>query len=235
MPMRVQATDFVEAMRQVSQADSSEASPVESRPVTAVRRAFWWHLLGRIVRLWAGSWRVQRRTAPMLDRLLDEGPVVLGFWHEHLAILAPLHADRGFVGMVSRSRDGERLTQILSRLGFRTVRGSTSMGARGAARAGLRALRQGQSVAIALDGPRGPRHQVASGAPTLARWAECPLLLVGCHAWPAIRLHSWDRQCLPLPFARITVTYGVCGAGEASEVACHLSELCLSDPSAREP
>ena len=176
---------------------------------------------------WSGASRLQRH--------LDDGPVILGFWHEHLAVLGPLHADRQFVGMVSRSRDGERLSSLLSVLGFETVRGSSSAGARAVARASLRALRGGRSLAIALDGPRGPRHEVAPGAAVLARWAQRPLLLVGCRAWPALRLRSWDRQCLPLPFAQIEVRYERCGPYESESVQGQLRSLCLSDPSEPEP
>lgn len=194
-----------------------------------------WRLLGWVVRCWAASWRVRWRGAATLEQRLDDGPVVLGFWHEHLAILAPLHADRGFVGMVSRSRDGERLTHVLDLLGFQTIRGSTSTGARAAARAGLRALKEGHSLAIALDGPRGPRRTAAPGASTLAEWTGRSLVLVGCHAWPAVRLRSWDRQCLPLPFARVTVVYASSAVLEPAAVAQQLSDLSVSDPSAPEP
>ena len=233
--MRVGASCVAKAMCQVLRPHSSEGSPLQTDKTTASSPAFYWRLMGGLVRLWASTWRVRREPALLLECLLDEGPVVLGFWHENLAVLAPLHADRQFVGMVSRSRDGERLAQLLTRLGFHTVRGSTTTGARAVARAGLRALRGGRTVAIALDGPRGPRHHVSPGAPTLARWTDRPLVLVGCRAWPAVRLSSWDRQCLPLPFARITVTYAVCSAREPAAVGHHLTQLCLTGPSVPAP
>lgn len=193
-----------------------------------------WRLFGWVIRCWARTWQVRWRGAATLEQLLDNGPIVLGFWHEHLAILAPLHADRGFVGMVSRSRDGERLTRLLGVLGFQTIRGSTSTGARAVARSGLRAIHDGCSLAIALDGPRGPRRTAAAGAPKLAEWARRPLVLVGCHAWPAVRLRSWDRQCLPLPFARVTVAYASGDVLEPAAVARQLSSLSVSDPNAPE-
>ena len=187
------------------------------------------------MRLWAWTWRVRWSGRSLLQTHLRDGPVILGFWHEHLAVLGPLHADRQLVGMVSRSRDGERLATLLAVLGFHTVRGSSSSGARAVARAALRALRGGRSVAIALDGPRGPRHQVAPGAMVLAGWADCPLLLVGCRVWPALRLPSWDRQCLPLPFARVDVRYALCGPPETTAVEGQLTSLCLSAPSGPGP
>jgi len=158
--------------------------------------------------------------------------VVLAFWHEDLAVLGPLHADRGWVGMVSRSRDGERLAVILETLGYETVRGSSSNFARSVARAGLRALRSGRSLAIAVDGPRGPRRVVSSGAETLARWAGVPLVLVGCEASPAFRLPSWDAQRLPAPLARVVIRYEVFGGG--ADLGARLEALGATSPNAPE-
>jgi lysophospholipid acyltransferase (LPLAT)-like uncharacterized protein len=190
---------------------------------------------GRLVRGWTHTWRVRRSNAHRLEGLLEDGPVVLGFFHEHLTALAPVHADRGFVGMVSQSTDGERLSRLLSQLGYHTVRGSTSKGARAVARQGLRALESGRSLAIAVDGPRGPRRTVAPGAAMLARWSGRPLVLVGCRVWPALRLSSWDRQMIPAPLATVDVAYAVAATHTGHGIARQLTELALSGPIAPSP
>ena len=187
--------------------------------------------LARWVRRWSATWHVSREGHLRVENLLSDGPVVLAFWHEDLAVLGPLHADRGFVGMVSRSADGERLSALLAGLGYTMVRGSSSSHARSVARAGLRALRSGRSVAVAVDGPRGPRRQVSPGAPTLARWGRVPLVLVGCSVSPALRLGSWDRQRLPAPFARVRVRYRV--AAPRDDLGRELGQLGISGPSER--
>ena len=192
-------------------------------------------LVGRGLRAWAATWRVQRSGHHRLVRLLEDGPVVLGFWHEDLAVLGPLHADRGFVGMVSRSDDGGRLAEVLATLGYDTVRGSSSRGARAVALAGMRALRAGRSLAIAVDGPRGPRRSVQPGAWALAEWAGRPLVLVGCAASPAVRLGSWDRQRLPAPGARVHVSYGVAHSGHPGRLRRELEVLGLTAPSGSAP
>lgn len=185
--------------------------------------------LGAWAAAWGRSWRLTFHQEALLDNLLADGPVVLGFWHEHLAVLGLVHAHRGFVGMVSQSRDGERLTGILQALGYDTIRGSSSAGARGVARAALRALERGKSVAVALDGPRGPRRHAARGAVAIARWSGRPLLLVGCSVGLGVRLPSWDRQVLPLPLSSVAVRYRL---APARHVGRALSGLCVSGPSA---
>jgi len=190
-------------------------------------------LTGAIVRAWSATWHVRWSGQQRLAHLLEDGPVVLGFWHEDLAVLGPLHADRSFVGMVSRSADGQRLADLLTLLGYTTVRGSTSSHARAVALAGMRALRAGRSLAVAVDGPRGPRRVVSPGAAALARWAGVPLVLVGCHATPAVRLGSWDRQRIPAPFASVRVSYRV--ASEGIPIRRTLEELAATDPTAHAP
>ena len=71
-----------------------------------------------------------------------------------------------------------------------------------------RALRAGQDVFVAVDGPHGPRLVVRPGALWLARTTGRPLLPMGLAAWPAIRWPKWDWHILPLPGARAVTLYG---------------------------
>jgi len=171
------------------------------------RRSVRDRLVAGLLRIWAATWRVRWHDATVLRHCLDDGPVVLAFWHEDLAVLGPLHADRGFVGMVSLSSDGDLLAGLLRELGYALVRGSSSRNARAVGRSALRALRAGASIALAVDGPRGPRRRVHSGASRLSQIGRVPVILVACEVSPAIRLSSWDRQRIPAPFARVDVVY----------------------------
>jgi lysophospholipid acyltransferase (LPLAT)-like uncharacterized protein len=159
-----------------------------------------------MVRLWAATWRVRRRGPELVP---GEPPCVCAFWHGELLPLIALHGDHGLVGMVSQSRDGELLARALCRLGFGLIRGSSSRGGLSALRASLRALEGEQRpVAIAVDGPRGPRHQVAPGALGLTLGRGRPLVYARALCWPRLQLRSWDRFELPLPFARVELRYG---------------------------
>ncbi len=110
------------------------------------------------------------------------------------------------MAVVSRSDDGEFLAEILGDYGYGLVRGSSSNGALSVVREGLRALDRGKMVAIALDGPRGPPHVAHPGAEALARRRGIPLVLTTVRA-QGIRLNTWDHFLLPLPFARIHLSY----------------------------
>lgn len=156
----------------------------------------------------SATWRIRYRDRALFDDALAEGPVVFAFWHgDQLLVIGP-HAHRGFVGMVSHSPDGELLAQVLDKLGYRVARGSSSRGGARAARESLRHIQQGASPALAVDGPRGPRHRVQPGAVTLAALSRRPILYVVARAAPAMRLRSWDRMVIPAPFATVTIQYG---------------------------
>lgn len=109
--------------------------------------------------------------------------------------------------LISRSFDGELIARTLGRLGFRSVRGSSSRGAV----AGLLALRQeierGGLGIFTADGPRGPIHTSKLGPVKLAQRAGKP---IGCfhlhpeHAWT---LRSWDQFAIPRPFSRVAVSW----------------------------
>lgn len=151
--------------------------------------------------VWAATWRVERIGAP------GPGPVVLALWHGELLPLILCHQDRGYCAMVSRSADGDRLAAALQAWGFGLVRGSSSRGGPLALRGGLRALRAGGALAIAVDGPRGPRGEVKPGAAQLARLGPARLVAARASARFSLRLRSWDRALIPLPFARVRVEY----------------------------
>src|SRR5207244_1667411 len=68
-------------------------------------------------------------------------------------------------------------------------------------------LRDGAEVALTPDGPRGPAERVKPGALAAAQHAAALVIAVGGRASSAWWLRSWDRFCLPKPFATIEVAY----------------------------
>jgi lysophospholipid acyltransferase (LPLAT)-like uncharacterized protein len=165
-------------------------------------------LLGPLLRAWARSLRVTVLGQDAHDAALARGPVVFACYHGELLPLLLLHRDRGHVGLASQSRDGGRISEALTALGYGLVRGSSSRGGVGAL-LGLRAALRDQrrSVAITVDGPRGPRGRPQPGALALARSAGAPMLAVRAWAQPGLHLGSWDRFLLPAPFARLQLRY----------------------------
>lgn len=142
------------------------------------------------------------------------GPVIYAFWHNRiLAITAAFlrcypRGRRGVLVLTSASKDGMWLGQLAAHLGMGSVRGSSSRRGATAMRELLERVAQGFDIAITPDGPRGPRYELGSGLVYLAQKAAMPVL--PCHArfHGVLRLKTWDRFAIPLPFARLEVTVG---------------------------
>ena len=122
--------------------------------------------------------------------------------------------------MISTSRDGELQNDLFGRLGYNTVRGSTS--ARGAVVAALtmsKELRKGAVLALTPDGPRGPLHKVHGGVIFLAEKSGCKVIPAGISAWPRKICKTWDNYIIPMPFSK-----GVMIFGDPIEVPAKLTE-----------
>ncbi len=134
-------------------------------------------------------------------------PFIFVLWHSRILPLLALHKREGVVLLISRHRDGEYLADLAQGWGYRSVRGSTQRGGEVGLLGIVRALQGGAVVAVTPDGPRGPRERVQPGAIAAAQHAGVPLIAVGARTASAWYLRSWDRMCLPKPFAAVDVRY----------------------------
>jgi lysophospholipid acyltransferase (LPLAT)-like uncharacterized protein len=112
------------------------------------------------------------------------------------------------VSMVSQHRDGELVSRMVNRMGYETVRGSSTRGGAEAALDMLERIRKGQPGAMICDGPRGPIYKMKPGTPFLAIQAQAPIVPVSAAASSRWIFSSWDRFQVPKPFARVHIIYG---------------------------
>lgn len=161
------------------------------------------------LRALAATWRQRVVNREALDAVRARGdPVIFAFWHGQMLPLLYEHRDQGVAILISSHRDGELVAQIAHRLGYRSVRGSSSRGAGRALLGLVRELEKRNEVAVSPDGPRGPAERFAIGALVAAQRSGAYIVPIAAHADRAWRLRSWDRFMIPKPFARVTVAYG---------------------------
>ena len=91
---------------------------------------------------------------------------------------------------------------MLERFGVQPVRGSSSRRGPQALRELTTWARRGYDLAITPDGPRGPCFVVQDGIIALAQLTGMPIVPVSYQLGWKIRLKSWDRFQIPLPFSR---------------------------------
>jgi hypothetical protein len=138
----------------------------------------------------------------------NQKPFIYCIWHGKILIPIFTHRYENIHAMVSLHADGEMIAQTLHRLGYRTIRGSSTRGAQRAAVEMIRALKQGTICAIMPDGPKGPRHVFKLGAISIAQKSGAYLLPFTFACSNPFRFKSWDRFTIMLPFSKSMAIYG---------------------------
>jgi len=171
-------------------------------------------LMGRAIRL-LGSLVALRVLNPEKIDLVRryEGPVLFAFWHGSMLLL-PRFYEEHLAGwtevciLISQHWDGEVIARTMERFGIRAIRGSSTRGGGTAFLGMLRTMRRGKSIAVALDGPRGPRYRAQPGVIRLGRLTGAPIFPVTLSAHPSWRIPSWDRFLVPLPGSSVRLHVG---------------------------
>lgn len=203
-----------------SNAAASPAPPPKSSVVIPHRAKWPQRLAARLIWLFVRSlaatirFRLEDRSgyfsAPPKEAL------IFAAWHNRLALSLMLYEyyvrrpqpQRKLTCLVSASKDGGLLARVMELFHIEPTRGSSS-------RRGAQALRElvalgdrGYDIAITPDGPRGPCYVVRDGVIATAQLTGMTIVPASYHLNWKIRLKSWDRFQLPLPFACCSIITG---------------------------
>lgn len=158
--------------------------------------------------------RRRARGQEILEAYLAENrPGIGAFCHCDMAAVAMWGIEMARLGrpitaLTSPSRDGQIFARLLRMLGLRTVAGSSSRGGAQGMLALIHSLQKGHHVAIVVDGPRGPRGVVKPGVIWLSQRSGAPIVAIAARIAPKLRLPTWDRAEIPLPFSRRELLFG---------------------------
>lgn len=170
----------------------------------------------------SGRWRVE--ADPEAWQLLSGfGPerAIVVCWHEYVAVMPTLcvrvrrsNPRISISALISRNADGRMIARVMRRWGVVSVDGSSARpgklnkGGAAALRGMLARLREDSFVVILPDGPRGPRRVMQPGAALLASVSGRRVVPIAFGCDRVLRLATWDRMLLPLPFARGAILCG---------------------------
>jgi len=138
-------------------------------------------------------------------------PYITVTWHNRLLFfpaMFPGYARKRTVAMISASRDGEYVANIVKLFGIGTVRGSTSRRGAAALKSSIEMLEKGINVSMTPDGPRGPRYVLSKGPVLLGAKTGIPVLPIGVNYSSFWELRSWDRFRIPKPWAKLELIIG---------------------------
>jgi len=178
-----------------------------------------WVMIGWVLRILVSCiggtlrWRIEDPSGLLANT--PQRSCIFAFWHNRIFLLPYLfrkhwhsrQRDRVAV-LVSASKDGEKLTRVLSKFNLICVRGSSSRRGKEALREMTHLVNEGYDAGITPDGPRGPKYHCQEGVISLAQLTQAPIIPVSWDVSWKITAKSWDGFMVPLPFARATVRIG---------------------------
>lgn len=161
--------------------------------------------------------RVTFSNQSKIDSLIKNNEnFIYAFWHDQL-LMCPFtwKNDLDILVLISKHKDGDIISRVISYLGFKTIRGSTNnpekiknKGGFIAAKKILSSLKKNICVGIAPDGPRGPRHEVAEGIINIARMSNKKIIPVALGFKSKWTLNTWDKFIVPKFFSSMKVSWG---------------------------
>lgn len=139
-----------------------------------------------------------------------EKPAIFALWHAHQCALYA-NEDRGNLNvMISKSNDGEIIAAATEHVGIKVIRGSHKRAGASASLAMIEKLEQGESAAITIDGPRGPKGVVKDGIINIAKLTQAPIIPMTWYSpskW-LLKFNTWDEFRFPLLGVKTIALYG---------------------------
>lgn len=138
------------------------------------------------------------------EEALKNKQAIIVIWHRKII---PTMLSTDFLekkaSLISASKDGEILEQVLKRFENLGIRGSSNNNSVGGLKQILSLIKKGFSIGMAVDGPRGPIYEPKAGSVYIAMKTSLPVIPIGGYTnkkW--IFKKSWDKFELPKFFSK---------------------------------
>lgn len=166
-------------------------------------------LVFSLYKLLQWTWRVKIIEPPeMIAALKNKKPFILAHWHGDEVAMLQLFSIYPVATIVSTSKDGNMMDNLIRWMGGTTSRGSSTRGGVGALVGLFKLIKQGWNCSFAVDGPKGPIYKVKPGIFEVSKRLELPVYAAGIYCDRAFHFpKSWNKTYLPKPFAKITVVW----------------------------
>lgn len=179
-----------------------------------VRRLLASKFIGAIV--WSYIWFVYATSRRIMSYpttismpALNKTNLIYAFWHNRLMMmyLMPCAAKQISI-LISEHSDGKIIGTVSELFGRKVIWGSSRRGWAAAIKNIFASLKQGISIAITPDGPRGPANEINSNIIKIASKSGCPIVPITYGVKRKKVFRSWDRFIFPLPFTKLSFVYG---------------------------
>lgn len=174
-------------------------------------------IFGYMKLVFCSSKRIFINEEIMIEAAKNNKPIILCFWHNRLmmvpfaaAKVKKLYPNYDFITLASRHGDGQFVGKIMKKLGLTPILGSSKQGRKASRGIDIAAfkkifvsLKNGNSLAISPDGPRGPNQKINGQLINIARISNAGILAGSCSSSRFKKLKTWDKFTIPLPFSTL--------------------------------
>ena len=135
---------------------------------------------------------------------------IFSMWHRHQCLVYKVKDKSKFYVLISASNDGEIIAKAAETMKVKSVRGSSKRRGVAASLELIEKLKEGNSVGIMVDGPRGPKGKVKDGIINIAKITGVPIVPA---VWASrnktfITFNSWDNFQVPFGPCTTVALYG---------------------------
>ncbi len=132
-------------------------------------------------------------------------PLLLAFWHGQMIIPIYYFRNKNYFTLASLSKDGEYITRVIKKFGWKVVRGSSSKGGSRSILKLYKKLLKGETTVLTPDGPQGPAYKVKPGIVYLQEKSKAEIIVLGVAIDKKIVANSWDNFNVPYPFTKAVI------------------------------
>ena len=147
----------------------------------------------------------------------NKTPLIITFWHNRLMMVPfatrepkKLFSKYNVMTLASRHGDGYFVGRIMERLGLISIYGSSQGGRKSSRGIDLKSFRKifdglknGYSLGLTPDGPRGPNQKINGEVVNIARISGAGILAMSYSCSRFKQLNTWDKFQIPLPFGTL--------------------------------
>ncbi len=135
---------------------------------------------------------------------------IFSMWHCHQCLVYGVKDKSKFYALISASKDGEIIAKAAKCLNIKSVRGSTRCRSVIASLELIEKLKEGNSIGIMVDGPKGPKGKLKSGIVNIAKISQVPIVPVAWHSKSKLffELNTWDKFKVPIGPCKTVALYG---------------------------
>ncbi|PID59796.1 MAG: hypothetical protein CR986_04425 [Ignavibacteriae bacterium] len=162
----------------------------------------------KIINLLCKTLKYQEYNSGHLKKLKKANKnAIFAFWHGKMLAGWFLLKEYKPSTIVSQSKDGEILSNILLKWNYKVKRGSSSKNGKKILNELISEVKNNANIAITPDGPKGPKEEMKAGTVILAKKTETPIILMGIKYNKKIQLKSWDSFEIPIFFSKVNIYY----------------------------